>query len=78
MLCSKNKTLFPEPLLSNDQVKEEVKVTVNSIDFRCVKMTLHYEVAGNKHSQLLILPLSKLKLCRELPFSSPPPHCTRL
>lgn len=53
-------------------------MTVNSIDFQCVKVTLSYVTNKEKHSHLLILPLSKSKLFRELPFTSAPIHSQKV
>jgi hypothetical protein len=51
---------------------------VNNIDFRCVQLQLTYEVLGQMHQQLLIAPLSKIKLFRTLPYTSPPPKAMRI
>lgn len=55
-----------------------MEVVVNSIDFKCVKLTLTYEASREKYSQLLLLPLSKIKLCRELPFAATPNSYSRV
>jgi hypothetical protein len=74
----KYRTSYPQELRNNEQMKEELEVTANSIDFKCVKLTLSYQINKEKHSHLLLLPLSKGKLFRELPFTSTPKSSTRV
>lgn len=74
----KYRSVFGQEVRNNEQIKEEIEVTANSIDFKCVKLTLSYQVNREKYSQLLILPLSKGKLFRELPFTSTPKNAQRV
>ena len=64
--------VYPKNILSNDQLKEELEIVINSIDFRCVQMEVSFDVQGSKISQLLILSISKGKLFRWVPYTAPP------
>ena len=75
---SGDKWSYPKELKSNEQLKEEVEVVVNNIDFRCVQMEVTFEVQGVKHEQLLILNLSKVKLFRWMPYTAPPRNTQKI
>lgn len=73
------KWTYPSRILqANEQLREEIEITINNIDFRCIQLELTFQVGPDTHQQLLILNLSKAKLFRRLPYSAPPAKAERI
>jgi hypothetical protein len=53
------------------QTKCEVVVTVNQLDFRCLLASVRFTSEGETAKIALLMPISKLKLAQQLPFTPP-------
>lgn len=58
-------------LKAGEQTKQDIRVQINNIDGRCIVMVITYQEENCPHETLaLVLPISKFKLVKTLPFTA--------